>query len=145
MIPKLSEKELKVLLHIEHKGGDDTPPEGMSVAGYATACDGLKARGLAYPAFMEGHEVAAVRITQAGLSWLEDWREEEKRKKEREEEQAAALVVLASIKKGWMERPTFAQVKSEFGDIGTQQGFTRYLNEQSFSKEELDGVMESLG
>ena len=79
MIPKLSDKELKVLLHIEHEDGDATPPEGMSIAGYATACDKLKEKGFARVAFVEGHEVEAVSILPAGMSYLEDWREEESR------------------------------------------------------------------
>ena len=44
----------------------------------------------------------------------------------------AALIILASIKNGWMAKPTFTQVKNEFGDIGVQQGFTKYLNERLF-------------
>ena len=42
----------------------------------------------------------------------------------------AALIILACILKGWMAKPTFTQVKNEFGDVGTQQGFTKYLNGQ---------------
>lgn len=57
---------------------------------------------------------------------------------------AAALIILASIKKGWISKPTFPQVKNEFGDIGVQQGFTAYLNESKFSKEELEGAINSL-
>ena len=56
----------------------------------------------------------------------------------------AALIILACIKKGWLVKPTFSQVKDEFGDIGVQQGFTSYLNENKFSKEELDGAINSL-
>ena len=56
----------------------------------------------------------------------------------------AALIILASIKNGWMAKPTFTQVKNEFGDIGVQQGFTKYLNEGCFSKEELEGAIKSL-
>lgn len=56
----------------------------------------------------------------------------------------AALIVIACIKKGWMQKPTFTQVKEEFGDIGTQQGFTKYLNESCFSKDEIEGAINSL-
>lgn len=56
----------------------------------------------------------------------------------------AALIVLACIKKGWIEKPTYSQVKEEFGDVGAQQGFTQYLNENKFSKEEIDGAISSL-
>ena len=56
----------------------------------------------------------------------------------------AALIVLACMKKGWMQKPTFTQVEKEFGDIGTQQGFTKYLNENKFTTEEIDGAVNSL-
>ena len=55
----------------------------------------------------------------------------------------AALIILACIKKGWMLKPTFTQVTEEFGDIGTQQGFSNYLNENKF-KDEIEGAINSL-
>ena len=56
----------------------------------------------------------------------------------------AALIILACIKKGWMPKPTFTQVAEEFGDIGTQQGFTKYLYEKWFTKDEIEGAINSL-
>lgn len=56
----------------------------------------------------------------------------------------AALIVLACIKKGWMSKPTFTQITEEFGDIGTQQGFTKYLYEKWFTKDEIEGAINSL-
>lgn len=57
----------------------------------------------------------------------------------------AALIIWACIEKGWMHKPTYTQVFNEFGDIGTQQGFTSYLNNASkFTQEEKDGVINSL-
>ena len=56
----------------------------------------------------------------------------------------AALIILACIKKGWMTKPSFTQVESEFGDIGTRQGFTRYLNETCFTTNEIEGAINSL-
>lgn len=56
----------------------------------------------------------------------------------------AALIVLACIKKGWMSKPTFTQVTEEFGDIGTQQNFTKYLNENRFTIDEIEGAINSL-
>ena len=56
----------------------------------------------------------------------------------------AALIILACIKKGWMQKPTFTQVTEEFGDIGTQQSFTPYLNEDKFIKGEMVGAINSL-
>lgn len=56
----------------------------------------------------------------------------------------AALIIVACIKKGWIHSPTFTQVEREFGDIGTQQGFTKYLSESCHTKEEIDGAINSL-
>lgn len=56
----------------------------------------------------------------------------------------AALIILACILKGWMPKPTFTQVENEFGDVGKQQGFTKYLNKECFSKDELEGAIKSL-
>lgn len=55
-----------------------------------------------------------------------------------------ALIILACIKKGWMTRPTYTQVKNEFGDIGSKTGYNKYLNEQMFTKEEIEGAINSL-
>lgn len=57
----------------------------------------------------------------------------------------AGLIMLACIKKGWITKPTRAQVTKEFGNIGSKQGFLKYLtNEYSFTNDELEGVMNSL-
>lgn len=56
----------------------------------------------------------------------------------------AALIILAAVKKGWLQKPTYPQVAGEFGDIGTKQGFTAYLHEEKFTKNEIEGAMKSL-
>lgn len=56
----------------------------------------------------------------------------------------AVLIILACIKIGWMLKPTSKQVAEEFGDIGTQQGFSKYLNENRFTKDEIEGAINSL-
>lgn len=56
-----------------------------------------------------------------------------------------ALIILACIKKGWLSKPTYTQVKNEFGDIGSSTGYNKYLCEQKFTKEELEGAINSLG
>ena len=56
----------------------------------------------------------------------------------------AALIILAAIKKGWLQKPTYPQVADEFGNIGAKQGFTHYLNENKFTKNEIEGAMKSL-
>lgn len=55
-----------------------------------------------------------------------------------------SLIVLACIKKGWLTKPTYTQVKNEFGDIGSKTGYNKYLSEQMFAKEELEGAINSL-
>jgi hypothetical protein len=56
----------------------------------------------------------------------------------------AALIMLVCIKKGWITRPTFAQVEKEFGDIGSKQDFSKYLNESRFAQYEIEGAINSL-
>ena len=55
-----------------------------------------------------------------------------------------ALIILAGIKIGWLTRPTYTQVRKEFGEIGSQQGFTNYLNESKFNQNEIDGAINNL-
>lgn len=55
-----------------------------------------------------------------------------------------SLIILACIKKGWITKPTYTQVKNEFGDIGSKTGYNRYLSEKMFSREELEGAISSL-
>lgn len=56
----------------------------------------------------------------------------------------AALIILAAIKKGWLQMPTYPQVADEFGNIGAKQGFTHYLNENKFTKNEIEGAVNCL-
>lgn len=56
----------------------------------------------------------------------------------------AALIILVAIDEGWISKPSFSQIKNEFGDIGTQQSFTRYLDKNRFTKEELTGAKKEL-
>jgi hypothetical protein len=56
-----------------------------------------------------------------------------------------ALIIWACIKKGWCNKPTYTQVKEEFGDIGSNTGYNRYLNNNTmFTPEEKDGALNSL-
>lgn len=56
-----------------------------------------------------------------------------------------ALIIWACIKKGWCNKPTYTQVKEEFGDIGSSTGYNRYLNNNTmFTPEEKDGALKSL-
>lgn len=56
----------------------------------------------------------------------------------------AVLVLLACVLKGWMDRPTYKQVKDEFGDIGSKSGFNRYFAESMFTAEEIKGAKSRL-
>lgn len=56
----------------------------------------------------------------------------------------AVLVLLACVLKGWMDRPTYTQVKNEFGDIGSKTGFNRYFAESMFTVEEIKGAKNRL-
>ena len=55
-----------------------------------------------------------------------------------------SLIILAAIDLGWMTKPTATQVKKEFGDIGSQQNFSAYLNKEKFNKEEIEGMKNCL-
>lgn len=55
-----------------------------------------------------------------------------------------ALIILACIMKGWTQKPTYRQVRDEFGDIGAYQGFNKYLTEKCFTDAEIKGAKASL-
>ena len=54
------------------------------------------------------------------------------------------LYIVASIKLGKLTKPTYTQVKNEFGDIGNKSGFNRYLDERKFTQTELEGAMNQI-
>jgi hypothetical protein len=53
----------------------------------------------------------------------------------------AALIICAAIKKGVITRPTFSEVRNEFGNIGNKSGYNKYM--QSFNDEELEPIMNA--
>lgn len=57
-----------------------------------------------------------------------------------------ALMIWACEKKGWCNKPTYTQVRKEFGDIGSSTGYNRYVNNINimFTQEEKDGALKSL-
>ncbi|MBR3548332.1 MAG: hypothetical protein IKN86_12375 [Bacteroidaceae bacterium] len=65
-------------------------------------------------------------------------------KLDRKKGKDAALIILACIEKGWVMRPTYTQVKNEFGDVGSKTGYNKYLNKDLFTEEELEGAKNSL-
>lgn len=60
----------------------------------------------------------------------------------------AALVILCAWNKGkgvFTQRPTFEQVKGEFGEgIGAKSGFNKYYYEDPFSKSEKEPISDAL-
>ena len=56
----------------------------------------------------------------------------------------ATLVILAAIDLGWMTKPTAKQIEEEFGYIGSQQNYSKYLDENKFKKEEIEGMKNCL-
>lgn len=55
-----------------------------------------------------------------------------------------SLCILTAIELGWITKPTYTQVKNEFGDIGDKSGYNSYLHKNKFSDAEINGVKESL-
>lgn len=55
-----------------------------------------------------------------------------------------SLYILTAIELGWIVKPTYTQVKNEFGDIGDKSGYNAYLHKCKFSDEEINGAKESL-
>ena len=56
----------------------------------------------------------------------------------------AALIILVCLLTGWMNTPTYTQVKDEFGDIGSKAGFNKYLKKTMFTDEEIEGAKAAL-
>lgn len=54
------------------------------------------------------------------------------------------LYIVACIKLGKLTKPTYTQVKNEFGDIGNKAGYNRYMDEQKFTNIELEGAMNQI-
>lgn len=56
-----------------------------------------------------------------------------------------ALVILMATEKGWMiNKPTFTQVREEFGDIGDRSGYYKYMKTECYSDVEKKGVLSLL-
>lgn len=60
----------------------------------------------------------------------------------------AALVILCAWNKGkgvFTQRPTFEQVKGEFGEgIGAKSGFNKYYYDDPFSRSEKEPILDAL-
>lgn len=54
-----------------------------------------------------------------------------------------ALIITAAIKKGVILKPTYTEIKNEFGDIGNKSGFNSYMNNKfRFPVDELTPIMD---
>lgn len=59
---------------------------------------------------------------------------------------SAIIFIKAAIQLGIIQRPTHTQFKNEFGDnIASRSLYNRYLNGNSYSKDELTGAKAALG
>lgn len=55
----------------------------------------------------------------------------------------AAIIICAASEIGWLLRPTFTQVKNEFGSVGAKSGFNRYFNDASCN-DDVERMKEAL-
>lgn len=55
-----------------------------------------------------------------------------------------AKLILVAISEGWITKPTYSQVVKEFGDIGCNTGYNRYLAETMHTKAEILGAKNAL-
>lgn len=55
-----------------------------------------------------------------------------------------SLVFLVSIDTGLIQKPTYNDVKEEFGDIGASSNYYRYLDKGKYTILEYDGMKKSL-
>lgn len=56
----------------------------------------------------------------------------------------ASLPICVCIYKGILRKPTIQAVKDEFGDIGNNSGYYHYLNKETHSPAELEGMEKAL-
>lgn len=55
------------------------------------------------------------------------------------------LILRAAVEAGKITKPTFTPVKNEFGDIGSESGYNRYMNnERAFNDKEIQGAITAL-
>lgn len=53
-----------------------------------------------------------------------------------------ALIIYSCIEAGKMIKPTFTQLKNEFGDIGNRSGYNKYMNNAdfAFTQNEIEAI-----
>lgn len=55
-----------------------------------------------------------------------------------------ALVIFASVEIGLILKPTYTEVKNEFGNVGAESGYNNYLDKSKFSDSEINGIKKRL-
>ena len=55
------------------------------------------------------------------------------------------LILRAAVEAGKITKPTYAPVKDEFGNVGSESGYNKYMNnERAFSNGEIQGAITAL-
>lgn len=57
---------------------------------------------------------------------------------------AVALIIYTAIDMGLITKPTFPQVQKQFGDIGNDSGYNKYIKGNLFDKNEIEGIKKRL-
>lgn len=57
---------------------------------------------------------------------------------------SVALAIRKAVEGGLITKPTFRQVKAEFGDIGAESGYNKAYRNNAFASEEGNGVQKIL-
>ena len=55
-----------------------------------------------------------------------------------------ALVIFASVEIGLILKPTYTEVKNEFGNVVAESGYNNYLDKSKFSDSEINGIKNRL-
>lgn len=57
----------------------------------------------------------------------------------------AVLIIKASMELGWITKPTFSQVQTEFGNVGNKSGYNKYMSlPNAFTQQDLEGMKAAL-
>lgn len=57
----------------------------------------------------------------------------------------AALIIQTAIEYGWISTPTYKAVVNEFGDIGSEQNYSKYVVYRGYTDAEKKGARAQLG
>lgn len=54
------------------------------------------------------------------------------------------LYIGVCVKEGYMFKPTYGQIKAEFGDVGSQSGYNKYMSNQNWTEAEHISVKNAI-